>query len=137
MTKVTNRARAVWSVLITSLAAPFFAGLIAVACRLLGLQFGVSLIAGPNIPLGDVAIIAFAWGAIPALIAALALVPYVLESGTYSWLNAAVAGVIAFGASAMLVPFSAGPFMAVLAFVAGLVAIAMRAVLIRGGILKA
>ena len=137
MDKITNRSRAVWSVLITSLAAPFFAGLIAVAGRLLGLQFGVSLIAGPDVPLGDVAIVAFAWGALPATIAALALVPYVLQSGTYSWLNAAVAGVIAFGASAIVVPFSAGPFMAVFAFVAGLIAIAMRAMLIGGGILKA
>lgn len=135
MAKISNKVRAVWSVLITSLAAPFLAGLVAVAVRITGLQFGAPLIAGPEAPLGDVAVVAFAWAIIPALITALALLPYVLQSGTYSWLNAAVAGVIAFGASAMLMPFNGGPLMPVLAFAAGLIAIAMRWVLIGGKII--
>ena len=137
MAKVSNRVRAVWSVLITSLAAPFFAGLAAVAIRLAGSAFGVALFAGGDVPAGDFAIAAFAWSAIPATITGLALIPYVLEAGTYSWLNAAIAGVVAFGASALLVPVGAGPVMPFLAFLSGLIAIVMRLVLIRGGILKA
>ena len=63
------------------------------------------------------------------------LTPYVLESGTYGWLHAAVAGVLAFGASTIISPFGAGPMMPLLAFLAGLIAIGMRVMLIRGKIL--
>lgn len=122
-------------VLITSLAAPFFAGLIAVAVSLVAHVTGWVKIPGGALSLGDAGIATFAWSAIPATIAALGLSPYVLQSGTYSWLHAAVASVVAFGVSTIIAPIPAGPFVPMMAFLAGLIAVGMRAMLVRGGIL--
>lgn len=130
----TNAQRALWMVLITSLAAPFFAGLAAAALALiLPLVASVPAISGQ--PIGHLAISVFAWSALPATIAAIALTPYVLQDGTYGWLHAAVAGVLAFGAATVIAPFDGGAAMPVLAFLAGGMATAMRAMLISGRIL--
>jgi hypothetical protein len=136
MSGVSNGQRALWMVLITSLAAPFFASLVEVALALASPLLDFAILPRGDRSVGDVAMAAFAWGAIPSTIAGLGLLPYVLQSGTYSWLQAAVAGVLAFFAAAMIVPFGAGPLMPLLAFLAGLIAIAMRAMLIHGGLLK-
>lgn len=122
-------------VLITSLAAPFFAGLAVVALTIAAQAAGLPMTDGAAPSLGETGIATFAWSAIPATLAALGLTPYVFQSGTYSWLHAAVAGVIAFGVSTIIAPVNAGPFMPLLAFLAGLIGVAMRAMLIRGGIL--
>lgn len=135
MNTTSNKQRALWMVLITSLAAPFFAGLIAVAVSLVAHVTGWVEMPGGALSLGDAGIATFAWSAIPATIAALGLSPYVLQSGTYSWLHAAVAGVVAFGVSTIIAPIPAGPFAPMMAFLAGLIAVGMRAMLVRGGIL--
>jgi hypothetical protein len=132
---ISNKQRAVWSVLITSLAAPFFAGLIAVALALAAKVSGFAVGSVDEGALGHAGLAAFAWSALPATIAALGLTPYVLQSGTYGWLNAAVAGVLAFSASTIIAPFGAGPMMPLFAFASGLLAIGMRVMLIRGKIL--
>ena len=137
MPKISNKQRALWSVLITSLAAPFFAGLIAVALAIGAQVSGFAIGPQGDAALGDTGLAAFAWSALPATIAALGLTPYVLESGTYGWLHAAVAGVLAFGASTIISPFGAGPMMPLFAFMAGLIAIGMRLMLIKGRILTA
>ena len=136
MGDVTNAQRALWMVLITSLAAPFFASLAEVALSLTSPLFDFALPPRGDKPLGEVAVGAFAWGAMPATVAALGLVPYVLQTGTYGWLHAAVAGVLAFIATQIIWPFPAGAAMPFLAFLAGIVAIAMRWLLINGRILK-
>ena len=137
MTDVTNAQRALWMVLITSLAAPFFASLVDVALTLASPLFDFLLPPRADKALGEVAIGAYAWGALPSTVGALGLVPYVLQTGTYGWLQAAVAGVIAFAAAHVVWPIPAGAAIPFLAFLAGLVAIGMRAMLISGGILKA
>lgn len=134
MAPVSNKQRALWMVLITSLAAPFFAGLVAVAVSLVAHAIGWVEIPGGAQSLGEAGIATFAWSAIPATIAALGLTPYVLQSGTYSWLHAAVAGVVAFGVSTIVAPIPTGPFVPMMAFLAGLIAVGMRAMLVRGGI---
>jgi hypothetical protein len=140
MAKISNRQRALWSVLITSLAAPLMAGIAALAVTAVMQVFGFAALgAGANsvdASIGGAGLSAFAWSALPATIGALALVPYVLESGTYGWLHAAVAGVLAFGASTIVAPLVVQPLMPVLAFCAGLLGIAIRDVLIRIRILK-
>ena len=136
MDEVTNGQRALWMVLITSLATPFFVSLLVVALALLGPLFGSSMLNGEHGGLGEVVVGAFVWTSFPATVAALGLVPYVLQSGTYSWLHAAVAGVVAFGAAAIIWPIVSGSAMPFLAFVAGLAAVGMRAMLIHGGIVK-
>ena len=137
MTDVTNAQRALWMVLITSLAAPFFASLVDVALTLASPLFDFLLPPRADKALGEVAIGAYAWGALPSTVGALGLVPYVLQTGTYGWLQAAVAGVVAFAAAHVVWPIPAGAAIPFLAFLAGLVAIGMRAMLISGGILKA
>ena len=90
---------------------------------------------GGALSLGETGLATFAWSAIPATIAALGLTPYVFQNGTYSWLHAAVAGVLAFGVSTIIAPIAAGPFVPLMAFLAGLIGVVMRTMLIRGGIL--
>jgi hypothetical protein len=122
-------------VLITSLAAPFFASLVIVALALGRPLTEFLLPEAAGTPAGEIAVDAFAWGALPATVAALGLTPFVLQHGSYTWLQAAVAGVLGFLAGAIIFPLEGGapPF---LAFIAGLVAIGMRAMLIAGGILR-
>lgn len=127
----TNTQRAMWSVLITALVAPFLAAMAAAS-----LSLGAPLLAGavPGLAVpspGEAALATFAWSAFPATVTALALVPFVLERGGYSWLAAAVAGVLAFMAALIILPFAHGGFVPPLAFAAGLAAIAMRALLIK------
>jgi hypothetical protein len=134
--KLSNGVRALWTVLITSLAAPFVAGLIAVALQFYGpVADFLQLPAGAE-PIGELAVDAFVWSALPATVAALGLTPFVLQHGTYSWLQASVAGVVAFAAGAIIFPFEAGRALPLLAFLAGLVAIGMRAILITSGVLR-
>ena len=134
--KIGNPLRALWMVLITSLAAPFFAGLIVVALQFMGPVTEFLLPPHSGEAIGEVAVDAFVWSALPATVAALGLTPFVLQQGTYTWLHAAVAGVLGFMAGAIIFPFPATPAMPFLAFLAGLVAIGMRALLIAGGVLR-
>lgn len=137
MAKLPNTQRALWSVLISSLAAPAMAAVVAVVLWLGQSLAGITLLPSGAATAGEVGLRAFAWSALPATVAALALTPYVLNEGTYGWLHAAVAGVVAFGAAAIIFPLSAGPFMPVLAFGAGLIGLGVRLTLIRIGVLTA
>ncbi len=128
--------RALWMVLITSLAAPFFVALIVVGLQLLSPATDFLLPFRGTEPIGEFGIDTFVWSALPATVAALGLTPFVLQHGAYTWLQAAVAGVLAFMAGAIIFPFAAGSVLPFLAFLAGLVAIAMRALLVAGGILR-
>jgi hypothetical protein len=136
---VSNGQRAFWMVLITSLAAPFFASLGAAVLGAAVALFDVSLPPPADKTLGETAVGAFIWSAFPATVAALALTPFVLQHGRYSWLAAAVAGVLAFTAASIIMPFGTTdiePLMPIFAFLAGLIAIIMRAVLIRAKVLR-
>jgi len=133
---ISNGQRALWMVLITSLAAPFFASLVFLALNLASPYLDFALPPHTDAPLGEAAVAAFAWGALPATVAAIGLVPFVLQEGTYSWLQAAIAGVLGFAAGVIIFPFAYGTSLPFLAFLAGLVALGMRAMLIKGGILK-
>jgi hypothetical protein len=133
---LSNAQRALWMVLITSLVAPFFAGLMEVGLSLLSPALDFLLPPRGGEPLGEAAVDAFVWGTFPSIVAALGLTPFVLQHGTYTWLQAAVAGVVGFGAAAIIFPFAAGGALPFLAFIAGLIAIGLRAVLIAGGILR-
>ena len=132
---MTNGQRALWMVLITSLAAPFFASLIAIALALARPMTDALMPEAPMPPLGEFAVDVFIWSALPATVAALGLTPFVLQRGTYSWLHAAVAGILAFMAGAIIFPFPSQAALPFLAFLAGLIAIGMRKLLMTGGIL--
>lgn len=134
--QATNAQRAMWMVLITSLAAPFFASLLYVALNLARPALDFTLPPRGDESLAELAVAAFAWSALPATVAALGLLPLVLQEGTYGFLPAAIAGVLGFAAGAIILPFGYGHSLAFLAFLAGLVAVGMRIMLIEGGILS-
>ncbi|MET0638957.1 MAG: hypothetical protein ABWZ19_02950 [Hyphomicrobium sp.] len=133
---MSNAVRALWTVLIMSLALPLFAGLIVVALQLAS-PASDFLLPPSGKAIGEVAVDAFVWSALPATVAALGLTPFILQHGTFSWLQASVAGVVAFMAGAIIFPFPAGSGLPFLAFVAGLLAIFIRSLLIASGILRA
>jgi hypothetical protein len=132
---IDNRQRALWTVLLIALIAPFFAAVIGIVLALLVPALGVPApyFAGTAAPL--VGPQAFLWAAMPALVAAVALLPFVLQSGTFPWLYAAVAGVVGFGAGAIITPFEAGALRPLLAGIAGLILVAVRSLLISRRIL--
>lgn len=127
--------RALWMVLITTIAGPFFGmligGLLAVITAALPGLFPYF----DGIAMGPAAVGAFLWSAVPSIVASVGLVPYVLQSGTYGWLHAAVAGVVGFAAGMFVAPFASGGLAPVLAFAAGLIMILLRQLLIAKGIL--
>ena len=133
---LSNTQRAIWMVLISSLAVPFFAGIIDVGLMFLSPLTDALLPPRGSGGVGEAAVGAFVWSVLPATVAALGLTPFVLQRGTYSWLEAAVAGVLAFMAAMIIFPFDAPAGVPFLAFTAGLVMIGMRALLIVAGILK-
>jgi hypothetical protein len=132
-----NAQRALWTFLFYALVVPFFVALAVVALVLLAGAFGLGdLLPAGRPALGAIALSAFIWSAVPAILTALALVPIVLRQGGFGWIIAAVAGVLAFAVAAALFPLpvlvDARPY---LSFLAGLVAIAVREILVRGGII--
>lgn len=132
----SNRQRAVWSVLIPLLVTPVLGAVAGVVIALAGQAAGMSLPIFEGMPIGVVAVQTFIWAILPTAVAALGLVPYVIQGGTYSWLHAAVAGVIGFAGAVFIEPFNASGLLPVLAFVAGLVFIATRQILVAIGILN-
>lgn len=136
MKDTSNGQRALWMVLITSLAAPFFAALAMAALGIIHQILDLDLL-----PIGEGTVGAFAariflWSTFPAAITALALVPFVLQGGTYGWLHAAIAGVAACGAAAMVFPAPFTGSVPLVAFAAGLLSVGIRALLVHAGILK-
>lgn len=132
-----NGQRAFWTFLFFTLCGPFFAALAYAAVVILAppLKLGALLPAGlPS--LGEAVAGVFVWSALPAALTALGLVPMVLRRGTFGWVEAAAAGVIAFAAATVIAPFQHDVTLAVLAFCAGLVSLAVRTVLLAVNILR-
>jgi hypothetical protein len=133
---VTNPQRALWTFLIYALLAPFLAALLIAVILALSAGFGISdLLPDDVAPTGAAAIASFVWAIIPALMTAVALAAMAWRSGGFSWIVAAATAVIAFSVAAVLVPIGLEDARPYLAFLAGAVAIAVRAVLARMGVL--
>lgn len=139
---VSNGQRALWTFLMFMLVMPFFGALVAVALLALGIVTGQA--PGPYeklalsealAKLAPFGITAFVWSVIPSALTAVAVVPTVLKRGTLGWFMAGACGVIAFTAAIVLFPFPTGVWQPLLAFMAGVVAVLCRNLLIRGGIL--
>jgi hypothetical protein len=134
--RIGNGQRAFWTFLFYTLCGPFFAALGYAAFALLAppLRLGALLPAGLP-PLGEAVAGVFVWSALPAALAALGVVPLVLKRGTFGWVIAAAAGVIAFAAATAIAPFPHQNALPALAFTAGLVSLAVRQVLLSAKIL--
>lgn len=134
---VSNGMRALWTFLFYTLVGPFLAALLVVVALLLAPPFGLGALIPTDAPAaGDAAIATFVWSAIPAAIAALALVPLVFFRGSFGWLEAAAAGVLGFCVALFIAPSAAGNAIPFFAFVAGLVSVGVRQVLLTGNILS-
>ncbi len=133
---MSTAQRALWTFLIYALVAPFFAALVVGVVLALSVAFGLAdLLPDDVTPSGGAAITTFVWAIVPALMTALALAAMVWRTGGFSWILAAAAAVIAFSIAAVLVPIGLENARPYLAFLAGVVAIAVRAVLARMGVL--
>jgi len=129
---VTNAQRALWTFLIYALVAPFLAGLAVAAliafARLVGIPSIVpEVVAGS----GEAGLVAFVWSALPALVTGLILAAVVWRTGGLSWIAAAAVAIIAFAGAAMLLPLELHDARPYLAFLAGLVSLGVRQVLIQ------
>jgi hypothetical protein len=133
---VSNGQRALWTFLIYTLVGPFLAALAVALGLLLAPPFGLGALLPENAPaVGDAAMGVFVWSAIPAAIAALALVVVVLLRGSFGWLEAAAAGIAGFMLAILASPGALGNGVPFFAFVAGLVAVGVRQILVAGRIL--
>jgi hypothetical protein len=133
---VTNTQRALWTFLIYALAGPFFAALALVIVVGLASVFGLSGLLPVEVPsLGQVGLAAFVWSTVPASLVALVLAIVVWRTGGISWIAAAAVAVIAFAASAVLLPLGLEDARPYLAFLAGIVSIVVREVLAQASII--
>jgi hypothetical protein len=136
MEQVSHWQRAMWAFLFYTLVAPLLAALAIVAVLLAGPWTGLALPeTTPAAPLGVAAVSVYLWAALPAGLAALVLVPFILRRGTVGFVEAAVAGVCAFAVALAIAPFPHGGTVPYLAGLAGLVSVAVRSILRSGKIL--
>ncbi len=132
-TETRNPSRLFWTFLFYTLAGPFIAGLVAAAVAI-----ALGDIAGmPDVPNpGEFGISIYLWSAIPAAFTALMLLPLVWTKGRFGVPEAGIAGVVAFGIAYFLSPLPLGGAIAYAAFIAGLISVAVRQILISGKIIQ-
>ncbi len=135
--EIGNGQKALWTFLAYLLLGPFFASLLVAAAMLLAppLQLAALLPAGLP-PLGVAAAATFVWTVLPAGLAALIVMPIIFRRSQFGWIEAAVAGVVAFAAVAAFSNMPHRDILPVLGFAAGLISLAVRSCLIAGGIIK-
>ena len=125
---MNNAQRSLWTFLFYTLAGPFLAVVVVLAGSIvLGLAglLPASAAAGAN------ALQAFVLGAFVAAIAGAGLAAITSLRGAFSWLEAAVAGVLGFMAVALGSGAIASSHLTALAFLSACVALACRAILVR------
>ncbi|KUO67604.1 MAG: hypothetical protein APF80_12675 [Alphaproteobacteria bacterium BRH_c36] len=134
-----NLVRAMWVFLGYMLVGPFFAGLTVAAALLLGPVIGMQRWLPDPLPeAGASAVAAFVWAALPSALAAVIVIPKVIGSGRFGWIEAAVAGVVGFAVFAILTGAPDRAMLPGLSFVAGLASVGVQQAmeagrLIRGG----
>lgn len=135
---MSGAQRALWTFLMYTLVGPFFAAVFIAVALALAPPLGFGALLPANVPpLGVAAITTFVWAVIPAVLVALTLAPIALRQENVGWIVAAVAGAVAFAISATLFPIGMEGARPYLTFLAGLIALAVREVLVRAGVLSA
>jgi hypothetical protein len=135
---MSDMQRALWTFLIYGLLAPFFAALVIAVTLALASAFGLAhLLPDGAGPAGAAAVAAFVWATVPALLTGIVLAAMAWSQGGFTWIAAAAVAVIAFTIAAVIVPMDMENARPYLAFLAGVIAIAVRAVLSRIGVLAA
>jgi hypothetical protein len=133
---VTNAQRALWTFLIYALVAPFIAALTVVALIALASFVGLASLIPVDAPLGETALATFVWAALPATFTALILAIVVWRTGSMSWIAAVAVAIITFAGAAMLLPLDLHDARPYLAFLAGLVSLVVRQILIQADIIS-
>ena len=134
---MSKAQRALWTFLMYALAGPFFAALGVLFVVLFAVVFNlVPLLPGATPPpMGAAALQTFVFAVPPSVATGVALAIVVFRYATFSWVLAAAVGIIAFSVFSFALPddlTDARPFMA---FLAGIVAIVGRQVLLAIGII--
>lgn len=137
MQDISNGQRALWTFLLFTLVGPFFAALTVAAALMLAPVFKLAPLLPANLAVGPAAVTSFIWSAIPATLAAVAVVPMVLRRGTFGWIVAAGAGVVALAAASVLFPIAYPELRTALMVLAGVVAVGLRHMLAAMGIITA
>lgn len=133
---MAHMQRALWTFLIYALVGPFFAGLAVAIIVALAPVFGLGRLLPDGVPaLGLAAIGTFVWSILPAVLSGLALAVVTARKGTFSWIAAAAVGILAFTVAILVFPTGFEAARPYLAFLAGIVAIAVRQVLEQASIL--
>src|SRR5690606_2131045 len=123
--QMTNAQRALWSFLFYTLVGPFIGALLVAALQppaaMAGLLPHVAELDAAALVsfMGWSAMFTYVWAAPAAALAVLSLLPLVFRSGTFGWIAAAVAGVLAFALTSVLFALPASGLMPYLAFLAG------------------
>jgi len=125
--ETSSLMRAVWVFLGYMLLGPFFAGLAVSAILILFplLKLG-ALLPLDLPPLGVVAAGTFLWSAIPAAVAAVIVIGFLLLKGRVGWLVAGVAGVLGFAIASLVLDMPYRDALPSLAFLSGLVSMAVH-----------
>jgi hypothetical protein len=134
---MSNFQRGLWTFLMYALVGPFFAALAVAFVIAFASAFGLAplLPGGEPPPIGPSAISTFVWAPLPAIVSGLVLAIVVVRTGAFGWMLAAAIAVIAFAIFSMLLPTWLADARPYLAFLAGLVSIGVRQVLVAAGIL--
>ncbi len=132
---VSNGQRALWTFLLYALAAPFFAGLGVVIFIALARATGLNSLVPESVGgLGAAGLATFVWSAVPAVLTGLVLAIVVWRTGALSWMAAAAVAIIAFAGAALVLPLELHDARPYLAFLAGVVSLLVRQVLIQADI---
>ena len=135
---MTTAQRALWTFLIYALVAPFFGALVVAVVLSFAAMFGVAdLLPDDVAPSGAAAVAVFVWATVPAVLTGIVLAAMTWQKGGFTWIVAAAVGVIAFTIAAILVPIGLEDARPYIAFLAGVIAIGVRAVLVRMGAIAA
>ena len=134
----SNLARAMWVFLGYMLVGPFFSGLAVALAVIVAPVIGMGAwLPDPLPPVGVAAVAAFVWAAIPSALAAIIVIPRVVRTGRFGWVEAAIGGVVGFAAVAVSSGVPGRELLPGLAFLAGLVSIAVQRAMEAGGIIRA
>lgn len=133
---MAHMQRAFWTFLIYALVGPFFAGMAIALIVALAPVFGLGRLLPDGVPaLGIAALETFVWAILPAVLSGIALAVVTARHGTFSWVAAAAVGILAFTVAILVFPTGFDGARPYLAFLSGLLAIAVRQVLEQASIL--
>ena len=123
----SNLARALWVFLGYTLVGPLLAGLSTAILVIFASIVGVSELFSNGLPpLGIAAASTFVWAAIPSAVTAALLLPFVIQTGTFGWIEAVTAAVLAFAIATIVTTFPYRDGLPLFAFIAAMISLGVR-----------